>query len=48
MNKMKQKEEMLIKQLEKNEIEKQKLYDYIDKLIEKQVTLIILNSRIIK
>ena len=35
MNKMKQKEEMLIKQIEKNEIEKQKLYDYIDKLIDK-------------
>ena len=39
MNKMKQKEKMLIQQLEKNEKEhkeeKQKLYDYIDKLIEK-------------
>ena len=39
MNKMKQKEKMLIQQLEKNEKEhkeeKQKLYDYIDKLIDK-------------
>jgi hypothetical protein len=39
LNKMKQKEKMLIQQLEKNEKEhkeeKQKLYDYIDKLIDK-------------
>ena len=39
MNEMKQKEKMLIQQLEKNEKEhkeeKQKLYDYIDKLIDK-------------
>ena len=35
MNKMKQKEDMLLKKIEENEKEKQKLYDYIDKLIDK-------------